>query len=248
MLPAAIPGRTGRPTTRGGYGELLMINSALPTLTAYRYSPYTVPSSAAAAATVSTTCSIQSPVTSLSYPSNSNSSCQASASHLANLVQAPHFHQQQQQFVAAATAAGLGSAQSASLLNAVAQQQQQQQQHQQQQQQQQQQQAQVQQHHAAVAAAAALQASQHSQQLQQQLQFMGIDLSCHPATNLLAAGGQLAAAAAAASCKQRTLPVSLAAGGQVESPGLGYAMNDFLSLQNLQPLEASLNYQVPVGL
>jgi len=231
MLPATIA-RTGRPATRGGYGELLMLNSALPTLTAYRYSPYTVPSSAAA---VSTTCSIQSPVTSLSFPSNSNSSCQATASHLANLVQAPHFHQQQQQFVAAATAAGLGSATSASLLNAVAQQQQQQQQ------------AQVQQHHAAVAAAAALQASQHSQQLQQQLQFMGIDLSCHP-TNLLAAGGQLAAAAAAATCKQRTLPVSLAAGGQVESPGLGYAMNDFLSLQNLQPLEATLNYQVPVGL
>jgi hypothetical protein len=95
-----------------------------------------------------------------------------------------------------------------------------------------------------------MQASHHNQQLQQQLQFMGIDLSCHPNAmpNLLAAGGQLAAAAAAASCKQRNLPVSLSAGGQVESPGLSYSMNDFLSLQNLQPLEATINYQVPVGL
>ena len=79
---------------------------------------------------------------------------------------------------------------------------------------------------------------------------MGIDLSCHPSLNgnLLAASGQLAAVAAAASCKQRTLPVSLATGGQVDSPGLSYSMNDFLSLQNLQPLEATINYQVPVGL
>ena len=134
MLPATIA-RTGRPTTRGGYGELLMLNSAIPPLTAYRYSPYTVPSSSGSAhATVSTTCSIQSPVTSLSFPSNSSTSCQVTAaSHLANLVQSPHFQQQQQQQQQAQHqqfVAGLGSATSASLLNAVAQQQQQQQQQQ----------------------------------------------------------------------------------------------------------------------
>jgi hypothetical protein len=163
-------------------------------------------------------------------------------------VQAPHFQQQHQQLVAAAAAAGLSSATNASLLSAVAhqhhqqhQQQQQQQQHQQQQQQQQQQQAQ--QHQAALAAAAALQAS-HSQQLQQHLQFMGLDPSMQNGTlAALAASGQVAAAVA---CKQRTLPVSMA--GSVDSPGLSYSMNDFLNLQNLQPLEASINYQVPVGL
>ncbi len=248
MLPTTIA--RGRPATRGGYGELLMLNSGLPALTAYRYSPYTVPSSVSGtgAATVSTTCSIQGPVTSLSLPSTTNNNCQVTASQLAGLVQAPHFQQQHQQLVAAAAAAGLSSATNASLLSAVAhqhhqqhQQQQQQQQHQQQQQQQQQQQAQ--QHQAALAAAAALQAS-HSQQLQQHLQFMGLDPSMQNGTlAALAASGQVAAAVA---CKQRTLPVSMA--GSVDSPGLSYSMNDFLNLQNLQPLEASINYQVPVGL
>ena len=50
MLPATIAAR-GRAVARG-YGELLMLNAApgVSPLSAYRYSPYTVPSSAAAAA------------------------------------------------------------------------------------------------------------------------------------------------------------------------------------------------------
>ena len=46
MLPATLA--RGRAVARG-YGELLMLNPGVPALTAYRYSPYTVPSSAAAA-------------------------------------------------------------------------------------------------------------------------------------------------------------------------------------------------------
>merc|ERR1712038_640382 len=50
MLPATLAAR-GRAVARG-YGELLMLNAApgVSPLSAYRYSPYTVPSSAAAAA------------------------------------------------------------------------------------------------------------------------------------------------------------------------------------------------------
>ena len=48
MLPATIAAR-GRAVARG-YGELLMLNApGVSPLSAYRYSPYTVPSSAAAA-------------------------------------------------------------------------------------------------------------------------------------------------------------------------------------------------------
>jgi len=70
------------------------------------------------------------------------------------------------------------------------------------------------------------------------------------------------AALAAASCKQRTATasatavptaVALAAGtgsmasSEVQSH-ITYSLNDLVNFQNLQPLEAAANYQVPVGL
>ncbi|XP_043234142.1 RNA-binding protein Musashi homolog Rbp6-like isoform X1 [Amphibalanus amphitrite] len=46
MLPQTLA--RGRAAARGGYGELVLVSPGLPSLAAYRYSPYSVPSSVAA--------------------------------------------------------------------------------------------------------------------------------------------------------------------------------------------------------
>ena len=129
MIPATLA--RGRGIARG-YGELLMLNPGVPSLTAYRYSPYTVPSSAAAAlaavaASPATSASAARapptlPLTSLSLPTSTKVSI-TSANPLSKiLVQNPGSAaaqlqqlQQQQQLLAAAT---LGSSNPA-LLNCV---------------------------------------------------------------------------------------------------------------------------------
>ena len=65
-------------------------------------------------------------------------------------------------------------------------------------------------------------------------------------------------AASVASCKQRALTPSGAvaslgtAGGSnmdaAQAAGLSYSVNDLVNFQPLQPIEATTNYQVPVGL
>ena len=70
--------------------------------------------------------------------------------------------------------------------------------------------------------------------------------------------GRIAAAASAASCKQRAMTPAAAvaslgsAGGSnadaAQAAGLSYSVNDLVNFQPLQPIEAAANYQVPVGL
>ena len=218
MLPATIA--RGRAVARG-YGELLMLNPGVPALTAYRYSPYTVPSSAAAAlaavaASPATSASARAPpalpLTCLSLPTNTKVSI-TSATPLSKIIaQSPgsataqlhQLQQQQQQLLAAAT---LGSS-TPTILNCVANNLTQQSAQQPQQQPQQPQ----------VAAASQMQQvqaalQQQSQQMQQlhQLQIMSVDPSgrfiqatapvstpnlAHYATTLTNANGPTSAATA----------------------------------------------------
>lgn len=116
MVPATLA--RGRAVARG-YGELLMLNPGVPALTAYRYSPYTVPSSAAAAlaavaASPANSASARAPpalpLTCLSFPSSTKVSI-TSANPLSKIIaQSPGSAtaqlqqlQQQQQLLAAAT-------------------------------------------------------------------------------------------------------------------------------------------------
>ena len=91
MLPATLA--RGRAVARG-YGELLMLNPGVPALTAYRYSPYTVPSSAAAAlaavaASPATSATARAPpalpLTSLSLPTSTKLSV-TSANPLSKII------------------------------------------------------------------------------------------------------------------------------------------------------------------
>ena len=297
MLPATLA--RGRAVARG-YGELVMLNPGVPALTAYRYSPYTVPSSAAAAlaavaASPATSATARAPpalpLTCLSLPTSTKVSI-ASANPLSKIIaQSPGSAtaqlqqlQTQQQLLAAAT---LGSS-TPTLLNCVnnlTQSSQQPVQQQTPQSQQPQSQTQVASQMQQVQAAF----QQQTQQMQQiqQLQIMGVDpnarfiqaaqgsvtnLAAQYATTLTNANGQSNAAAAAsavqqaqaafaasvASCKQRALTPAAAvaslgsAGGSnvdaAQAAGLSYSVNDLVNFQPLQPIEASTNYQVPVGL
>ena len=219
MLPATIA--RGRAVARG-YGELLMLNPGVPALTAYRYSPYTVPSSAAAAlaavaASPATSASARGPpalpLTTLSLPTSTKISVANAANPLSKIIaqspgsataQLQQLQQQQQQLLAAAT---LGSS-TPTILNCVANNLTQQSAQQPQQQPQQPQ----------VAAASQMQQvqaalQQQSQQMQQlhQLQIMGVDPSgrfiqatapvstpnlAHYATTLTNANGPTSAATA----------------------------------------------------
>ena len=171
MLPTTLA--RGRATARG-YGELLMLNpGSIPGLTAYRYSPYTIPTaaaagSAAAAAMASALAaggvatsqtSVLTPTVSVATPLNSQSP-----------------HQQltatdQNSLLSSLAAGAQPAAAAVQQLAAVQQQQQQQHQHHQQQQQQQQKQQQHQQ-----------QQQQHQQQQQQlqQLQLLGLVGALNP--------------------------------------------------------------------
>ena len=297
MLPATLA--RGRAVARG-YGELVMLNPGVPALTAYRYSPYTVPSSAAAAlaavaASPATSATARAPpalpLTCLSLPTSTKVSI-ASANPLSKIIaQSPGSAtaqlqqlQTQQQLLAAAT---LGST-APTILNCVnnlTQSSQQPVQQQTPQSQQPQSQTQVASQMQQVQAAF----QQQTQQMQQiqQLQIMGVDpnarfiqaaqgsvtnLAAQYATTLTNANGQSNAAAAVsavqqaqaafaasvASCKQRALTPAAAvaslgsAGGSnvdaAQAAGLSYSVNDLVNFQPLQPIEASTNYQVPVGL
>ena len=297
MLPATLA--RGRAVARG-YGELLMLNPGVPALTAYRYSPYTVPSSAAAAlaavaASPATSATARAPpalpLTCLSLPTSTKVSI-TSANPLSKIIaQSPGSAtaqlqqlQTQQQLLAAAT---LGST-APTILNCVnnlTQSSQQPVQQQTPQSQQPQSQTQVASQMQQVQAAF----QQQTQQMQQiqQLQIMGVDpnarfiqaaqgsatnLAAQYATTLTNANGQSNAAAAVsavqqaqaafaasvASCKQRALTPAAAvaslgsAGGSnvdaAQAAGLSYSVNDLVNFQPLQPIEASTNYQVPVGL
>ena len=297
MLPATLA--RGRAVARG-YGELLMLNPGVPALTAYRYSPYTVPSSAAAAlaavaASPATSATARAPpalpLTCLSLPTSTKVSI-TSANPLSKIIaQSPGSAtaqlqqlQTQQQLLAAAT---LGST-TPTILNCVnnlTQSSQQPVQQQTPQSQQPQSQTQVASQMQQVQAAF----QQQTQQMQQiqQLQIMGVDpnarfiqaaqgsvtnLAAQYATTLTNANGQSNAAAAVsavqqaqaafaasvASCKQRALTPAAAvaslgsAGGSnvdaAQAAGLSYSVNDLVNFQPLQPIEASTNYQVPVGL
>ena len=297
MLPATLA--RGRAVARG-YGELLMLNPGVPALTAYRYSPYTVPSSAAAAlaavaASPATSATARAPpalpLTCLSLPTSTKVSL-TSANPLSKIIaQSPGSAtaqlqqlQTQQQLLAAAT---LGST-APTILNCVnnlTQSSQQPVQQQTPQSQQPQSQTQVASQMQQVQAAF----QQQTQQMQQiqQLQIMGVDpnarfiqaaqgsatnLAAQYATTLTNANGQSNAAAAVsavqqaqaafaasvASCKQRALTPAAAvaslgsAGGSnvdaAQAAGLSYSVNDLVNFQPLQPIEASTNYQVPVGL
>ena len=297
MLPATLA--RGRAVARG-YGELVMLNPGVPALTAYRYSPYTVPSSAAAAlaavaASPATSATARAPpalpLTCLSLPTSTKVSI-TSANPLSKIIaQSPGSAtaqlqqlQTQQQLLAAAT---LGST-APTILNCVnnlTQSSQQPVQQQTPQSQQPQSQTQVASQMQQVQAAF----QQQTQQMQQiqQLQIMGVDpnarfiqaaqgsvtnLAAQYATTLTNANGQSNAAAAVsavqqaqaafaasvASCKQRALTPAAAVaslgavGGSnadaAQAAGLSYSVNDLVNFQPLQPIEASTNYQVPVGL
>merc|ERR1712223_1835003 len=292
MVPATLA--RGRAVARG-YGELLMLNPGVPALTAYRYSPYTVPSSAAAAlaavaASPATSATARAPpalpLTCLSLPTSTKVSI-ASANPLSKIIaQSPGSATAQLQLLAAA---GLGS-NTPTILNCVNNlTQSSQQPAQQQTPQTPQPQAQTQVASQMQQVQAAFQ--QQTQQMQQiqQLQIMGVDpntrfiqaaqgsvpnLAAQYATTLTNANGQSNAAAAAsavqqaqaafavaasvASCKQRALTPAGAvaslgtAGGSnmdaAQAAGLNYSVNDLVNFQPLQPIEASTNYQVPVGL
>ena len=300
MLPATLA--RGRAVARG-YGELVMLNPGVPALTAYRYSPYTVPSSAAAAlaavaASPATSATARAPpalpLTCLSLPTSTKVSI-ASANPLSKIIaqspgsataQLQQLQSQQQQLLAAA---GLGS-NTPTILNCVNNlTQSSQQPTQQQTPQTPQPQAQTQVASQMQQVQAAFQ--QQTQQMQQiqQLQIMGVDpntrfiqaaqgsvpnLAAQYATTLTNANGQSNAAAAAsavqqaqaafavaasvASCKQRALTPAGAvaslgtAGGSnidaAQAAGLSYSVNDLVNFQPLQPIEATTNYQVPVGL
>ena len=234
MLPATLA--RGRAVARG-YGELLMLNPGVPALTAYRYSPYTVPSSAAAAlaavaaspatsATSARAAPPALPLTCLSLPTTSTKVSLASANPLSKIIaQTPGSAtaqlqqlQQQQQLLAAATLGGSNP----TILNLtqpsqpVAQQQ-----TSQAQQQQSQVASQMQQH----VQAALQQQTQQMQQLQQ-LQIMGVDpnarfiqasqgsvpnLAAQYATTLTNANGQSNAAAAASAVQQAQAAFAAAA-------------------------------------
>lgn len=118
MLPATLATR-GRAVARG-YGELLMLNPGVPALTAYRYSPYTVPSSAAAAlaavaASPASSASARAPpalpLSSLGLPASSKVSITSGNSLSKIIAQSPTAQLQQlQQQQLLANAATLGSA------------------------------------------------------------------------------------------------------------------------------------------
>ena len=278
-----------------------MLNPGVPALTAYRYSPYTVPSSAAAAlaavaASPATSATARAPpalpLTCLSLPTSTKVSI-TSANPLSKIIaQSPGSAtaqlqqlQTQQQLLAAAAL----SSNTPTILNCVNNLTQSSQPVQQQTPQAQQPQTQTQVASQMQQVQAAFQ--QQTQQMQQiqQLQIMGVDpnarfiqasqgsvpnLAAQYATTLTNANGQsnaaaaasavqqaqaaFAAAASVASCKQRALTPAAAvaslgtAGGSnvdaAQAAGLSYSVNDLVNFQPLQPIEASTNYQVPVGL
>jgi len=250
MLPTTIA--RGRATARGSFGELLMLNpGSLPGLTAYRYSPYTIPNAAAgSAAAAAALAAAASPPSSSAMLSNASVSSVVTSHQQQNAAQA-HAQQQQHQLNIAASsengqsllnsciAAGQLAAQHGFSL----------------------QQLQL----LGLVGALPITTAVSSVSAPVQQAINSVAGGGHQGANHLAAAQLLAlnnqavhaaaaaAAAAAGSCKPRTLP-SIADHSSNHHHhhqamnGLNYSMNDLINLQGLQSFDASANFQVPVGL
>lgn len=232
MLPANLA--KGRAAAARGYGEFVMLSPGLPALAAYRYSPYTIPTSGAAAAAAAAAVAAASQnaaavtpavhshqISSLALtPTAANPAAITTQAGAANLNTSIL-----QQQLAAAMASGLNGTNPA-LLNCLGGQLQQQQ---------------------------AGQQQQQAQQQAQALQLLGMDLGQNHLveTSALQPVPQFQTNTLSNSnptCKPRMLQAVRAQAVTLNGssdPALNYSMNNLINIQGLQ---TAANYQVPVGL